>query len=154
MAFRDWGPPVAIIPTTLIIDLYPISFGDWSYSLWIVGATKFRQQQKIHAPNGQGDSHQNWQKNRWRLGCLGVTLSQWIDRINAKSVFNPGDSFKICSVRSRGQRGVFCKTKPKTGLPPPFRDLPDLATPCRTDRNWHSDQINCSGLIINHVQSY
>jgi hypothetical protein len=64
-----------------------------------------------------------------------LVLSQWIDRINTKSVFNPGDSFKICSVRSRGQRGVFCKTKPKAGLPPPFRDLPDLATPCRTDRN-------------------
>ena len=26
-----------VIPTALIIDLYPISFGDLSYSLWVVG---------------------------------------------------------------------------------------------------------------------
>jgi hypothetical protein len=40
---RVWTPmrtlPLTnvIIPTALIIDLYPISFGDLSYSLWVVG---------------------------------------------------------------------------------------------------------------------
>jgi hypothetical protein len=32
----DWIG-VRLIPTALIMDLYPISFGDCSYSLWIVG---------------------------------------------------------------------------------------------------------------------
>ena len=31
------GEQKQIILTALIIDLYPISFGDWSYSFWIVG---------------------------------------------------------------------------------------------------------------------